>query len=77
MESLKQRTLTGRRLRSSNRSTRTFSAMEGDILRLMMGGMPSREIAVELGLGETAVRDQVRSMLRKVRARSRFARDNA
>jgi DNA-binding CsgD family transcriptional regulator len=76
MADLKQQALIGMRLRFSNRSTRTFSALEGDILRLMMDGMPSREIAVELGLAETAVRDQVRSMLRKVRARSRFARDD-
>lgn len=44
-----------------------LSALEADILRMLMDGVQTRDIAQQLGLDEAAVMRRVRSILGKVR----------
>jgi DNA-binding CsgD family transcriptional regulator len=47
-------------------SVQVLSAPEVSILRSVMAGMPNNQIATELGLTETAVRDHIKSILNKL-----------
>jgi DNA-binding CsgD family transcriptional regulator len=50
-------------------SMSTLSPGEADTLRLLMAGAQTQEVASQLGLNEVAVKDHVKSILRKLQAK--------
>jgi DNA-binding NarL/FixJ family response regulator len=55
-------------------ATSDLSAREEKILRLLVAGSSNTEIARDLGISAAAVKDDMRQILRKVKARSETLR---
>jgi DNA-binding CsgD family transcriptional regulator len=61
---------TSTRIRRNASRVPPLSPREADTLRLVMTGAQTKEVASELGIDELAVKDHIKSILRKLQAKS-------